>query len=87
MHISIELQYLHTSVHISFSLSEYDSSVFSVGTSPANYQIYAIYFCRRSFGILFLRGAGRVQCSVCKFFALRCGALRGQNLGGVGAVQ
>ena len=44
MQISIKLQYLHTSIQISFALSEYDSSVLNVGTSPANHQIHAIYF-------------------------------------------
>ena len=64
MQISIELQYLNTSIQISFALSEYDSSVFSVGTSPAHHQIHTIYFlssCFRHF--VFMRcSAGGVQC-------------------------
>ena len=60
MQISIELQYLHTSIQIRFALSEFDSSVFSVDTSPAIHQIHAIYiFCRHIFGILFLCGAAQ----------------------------
>ena len=60
-------------------------SVFSVGTSPANHPIHIIYVCRHIFGILFLCGAARMECSDCKF--LWCGAVCGQNLSGMGAVQ
>ena len=64
MQISFELQNLHTSIQISFALSEYDSSVFSVGTSPANHLIHAIYFLLTYFWyVVFMRcSASAVQC-------------------------
>ena len=64
MQISIELQYFHSSIQISFALSEYDSSVFSVGTSPANHQIYATYFLLSCFWyFVFMQcSTGAVQC-------------------------
>ena len=61
MQISIELQYLHSSrfIQIIFALSEYDSLVFSVGTSPANHQIHAIYYLSLYFWYLVLEKAWR----------------------------
>ena len=59
--ISIELQYLHSSIQISFASSEYDSVVFSVSTLPANHQIHAI-------GIFFV-----VIFFVFCFYAVQCG--------------
>ena len=92
MQISIELglQYLHTSIQISFASSEYVSSVFSVGTSPTNHRIHAIYFLLLYFWYFVF-----MQCSTCAGQCLqifwcgvvRCSAVCGQNLGGVGAVQ
>ena len=74
MQISIELQYLHTSRPIPISFAFYQIMLFSVGTLPPNHRIHAIYFLLSYFWYLFLCGAVRVQCSVCKFFlsAVQC---------------
>ena len=70
MQIRIVLQYLHTSIQIRFALSEYDSSVFAFGTSPAIHPIHVIYnFSRHIFGILFL---WRDAMHCLQFFAVRC---------------
>ena len=74
MQISIELQYLHASIQISFASSEYDSSEFSVGTSPANNQIHAIYFLSSYFWyFVFVRcSAGALQCLQIFYDVVQC---------------
>ena len=56
-------------------------SVFSIGSSPANYQIHAIYFLSTYFWYFVFnfmrRSAGAVQC-----YETFCGAVCVQNLGG-----
>ena len=68
--VSIELIEPWFSNNLCYSISNYDS--FSIGTSAANHQIHAKYFCCHIFGTLFSHGAARVQCSVWKYVAVQC---------------
>ena len=83
MQISIELQYSHTSIQISFALSEYDSSVLVLQQQIIKLMQYmfVVKF------LVFLCGTARVLCSICKFFAMRHSLRTESRRCSVGAVQ
>ena len=79
---------MHTSIQISFALSEYESSVFGVGTSPANHPFPAIigyvFVVIILVPVFCFYAVQSGSSAVLANFFLLCGAVCGQNLGGAG---